>query len=84
MTPRDFFELMQSGNMKKEISLPFPLELGTSDILAAELILWLIDKMPEGTIGDINNVLDSAKFWHIYWSSVFYAKSTIQGEKGKN
>ena len=36
------------------------------DGMAARVLLWLHDEMPDATVGDLESVLLSAMYWHMY------------------
>lgn len=75
MTPTEFYKQLQNYENDTSIKLPVPIKVGPSDAMAGKLILWLFEQMPEGaTQGDIEAVLDSAKWWIIFWASAFEAK----------
>lgn len=72
MTANEFLELLASYKLGESVTLPVPIKIGEHDCLAAQLILWLIEQLPEdATQGDIEDVLDMAKWWAIYWGSAY-------------
>jgi hypothetical protein len=74
MTPNEFYEKLQSARESDIVTLspgPFNIRVGQSDAMAAKLILWLQDEMPENaTIGDLFDVLAAATWWATFWSSL--------------
>ncbi len=74
MTPEDFLKKLATIEGPTEIRLsPGPLDIkaNVADALAAKLILWLYDEMPEdATSGDMLNVLDAARWWAAFWFSL--------------
>lgn len=73
MTPQEFYEWMKNAP-QGNITLPVPIRLGSRDAMAARLLLWLFEEMPENsTQGDLEDILDTAKWWSIFWGSAFKA-----------
>jgi len=74
MTPRDFYKHIQSIDQSTIITLspgPFQIRVGQHDAMAAKLLLWLEDQMPEdATVADLIKVLDAAQWWNTFWSSL--------------
>jgi hypothetical protein len=53
--------------------------------MAARLLLWLIEEMPENsTQGDLKGVLDAAKWWSIFWVAAFKAKMESQSNSTRS
>jgi len=76
MTPKEFYQLLSESEPKIMKVPPVPIKIGESDILAAKMLLWLNEQMPENaTQGDYENVLDSAKWWFVFWGSAHMAQS---------
>lgn len=79
MTPREFYQsLAQSDLAQSEphiVPVPsLPIKIGPQDIIAARLLLWLEKQMPEdATQGDLDDVLDAAKWWNTFFDSAFAA-----------
>jgi hypothetical protein len=58
---------------------PAIISAGVSDAMAAKLLLWLYDQMPEeATAQDLHDVLDAAKWWTTYLESVHYAETKVE------
>lgn len=76
MTSDDFFRELsrsQPGSMTLSPG-PFRVEIGLNDALAARLILWLVKQLPaDATQGDVEEILDSAKWWSVFWDSQWKA-----------
>lgn len=76
MTPQEFYQriagkVIEPHSVLKLSPGPVALQIGPQDALAAKLILWLVEQMPEdATQGFLEDVLDSAKFWAVFWSSL--------------
>jgi len=74
MTPHEFYKHLQSINQSTTITLspgPFAIKVGKYAALAAKLLLYLEDQLPEdATIGDLIQVLDAAQWWNTFWSSL--------------
>ena len=74
MTPNEFYEKLQSAKESDIVTLspgPLKIRVGQSDAMAAKLILWLQDEMPEdATISDLFDVLAAATWWATFWSSL--------------
>lgn len=74
MTPHDFYEQIQSIDQFTIITLspgPFQITINQHDAMAAKLLLWLEDQMPEdATIHDLTKVIDAAQWWSTFWSSL--------------
>lgn len=73
MTPHDFYEHIQSID-QPQVTLspgPFIIKVSQHDAMAAKILLWLEDQMPEdATIHDLTKVLDAAQWWSTFWSSL--------------
>lgn len=74
MTPREFYEFLASTSATGTIDFgeaAISLRVGPQDAMAARLLLWLVEAMPEdATIGDLDKVLDAAKWWSTFWASL--------------
>ena len=73
MTPREFCEFLAtctaSGTIEFNDSLS--LKIGTQDAKAGEVLLWLLDTMPDDTtIGQLDDTLDAAKWWLTFWAAM--------------
>ena len=64
MKPSEFYARLQHIAVPSTISLapgPLLLKVGSADAMAAKLLLWLEDEMPENaTASDMFDVLDTA------------------------
>lgn len=57
--------LLTLSNKKLQI------RVGQHDADAARLLLWLAEQLPESTtVGDMHDILDAAKWWSTFFSSV--------------
>lgn len=73
MTSKLYLENLSKQTLG-EISLPdLPISVGKSDIMAAKLLLWLDEQMPNAIQIELDEVLNSAKWWSTYWASVDHA-----------
>ena len=75
MTPDEFYkrmaEIVETHTIITLSPGPLRLSVGPQDAMAAKLLLWLMDQMPEAaTVGDVDAVLDATKFWSTFWSSL--------------
>jgi len=73
MTPHEFYEQLAKVTEQMNITLspgPFKVNVNSHDAMAAKLILWLEEQMPEdATTGDLFDVLDAAHWWATFWLS---------------
>lgn len=78
MSPKQFYELMGSGKLLQAIMPPpTPIQIGEADVMAAKLLNWLHDEMPEdATQGDLDDVLDAAKWWSTFWGAAHNAATS--------
>jgi len=74
MTPNEFYESLQIVTESSEITLspgPLAIKVGEHDAMAAKLLLWLQEQMPDDAIvGDLFDVLDAAHWWVTFWTSL--------------
>lgn len=74
MKPNEFYRHLAEVTESTKMTLaPGPLEVNVNrhDAMAARLILWLQEQMPEdATTGDLFDVLDAAHWWATFWSSL--------------
>ncbi|MCB0054986.1 MAG: hypothetical protein KDE24_36155 [Caldilinea sp.] len=74
MTPREFYEFLAKRETTGVIGFgeaAVSLRVGPQDAMAARLLLWLEETMPEdATQGDLDKVLDAAKWWSTFWASL--------------
>ena len=81
MTPIEFYDRLQSIIGPGVVTLspgPLTVNVGTADAIAARLLLWLHDEMPEdATVGDLFDVLDAAHWWATFWTS----RSTVASQE---
>lgn len=57
---------------------PAVISAGVSDAMAAKLLLWLYEQLPEeATSQDLHDVLDAAKWWTTFLESVRYAETRL-------
>ena len=57
---------------------PFRVEIADADLLASEILLFISDKYPDKTIGQLEDALDMARWWLIFFAS------TNLSEKDRN
>ena len=92
MKPIEFYDRLQTITESSTLSLapgPLVIKVGVADAMAAKLLLWLYDEMPEGaTVGDMFDVLDAAHWWATFWSSLVDSEEVSEeqaaagGERG--
>ena len=74
MTPGEFYGQLGQVTETEDMTLspgPMTLRVSRHDAMAARLLLWLYQEMPEGAIqGDLTKVLDSAKWWATFWATL--------------
>lgn len=75
MTPEQFYnDLANRIDGPSLLTLspgPVKLAVNKQDAMAARMLLWLVEAMPDdATVGDMEDVLDAAKFWSTFWSSL--------------
>lgn len=73
MTPLGFYIQLQNAKSSPFTLPSIPIALGESDFMAARLLIWLFEQMPNATQGDLEDVLDSAKWWTLFWASAYTA-----------
>jgi hypothetical protein len=74
-TPKEFYEKLSQSEPCIMPAPALPIKIGPQDIIAARLLLWLSSQMPaDATQGDLDDVLDSAKWWSMFFGSAFAAK----------
>ena len=59
-------EILKTLSSGKKIVIDAPMDIATTgnDAIAADLLIWLFDRMPEeANWVDLHDVLDSAKWW---------------------
>ena len=74
MRVKDFYEGLSQVTASTELTLspgPVTLKVNAQDALAARLLLWLEQEMPpDATQGDLDDVLDAAKWWATFWAAM--------------
>lgn len=76
MTPKEFYKQLAITTEPIIITLaPGPLRMigSPQDSLSSELMLWLIERIPDATQGDLEEVLVNALCWARFWAAVRYA-----------
>jgi len=86
MKPTEFYDKLQTVTESSTLSLspgPLVVKVGVADAMAARLLLWLYEEMPEETtVGDMFDVLGAAHWWATFWSSlVDSAEEEKEGEE---
>jgi tryptophan synthase alpha subunit len=77
MTLREFYQRLSEAQDLSVITVdvPIPLVIGKPDGMAAKLLLRLVDQMPpDATQGDLEDVLDAARWWSTFLMSMQYAE----------
>lgn len=74
-TPKEIYELLAESK-PSTVTLPAcSIRINESDSMAAKLLLWLYENMPEdATQGDLSDVLDSAKWWSLFFAAATEGK----------
>ena len=74
MDMRTFCEKLSEVNGPQTLTLtpgPAVFRVGKQDGMAARLLLWLVANLPaDATQGDLDDVLDAAKWWSTFWASL--------------
>lgn len=80
MTPHEFYEELQATladtpNAILELSMGegdggLSFNVSKEDAMAAKLMLWLEEQMPDDTLWDVFEVLDAAHWWATFWTSL--------------
>lgn len=78
MTPREFYEQLQTvmtGEKQAVMKLSMDggglsFKVSEHDAMAAKLLLWLEDQMPDASYWDLFEVLDAAHWWASFWTSL--------------
>ena len=66
MSPNDFFKQLSIALPGVAPVPPLQIKFGEADIMAAKLLLWLQEEMPDATTGDFEDILDAAKWWRVH------------------
>lgn len=71
-TPKAYLESLVGQTEPMKLSLPpIPIKVNKQDFMAARLLLWLHEQMPEdATQGDLDDVLDAAKWWATFFAAL--------------
>jgi hypothetical protein len=74
MTANEFYEILAALDEAGSLTLkpgPVTFKICRFDVLAGQLLQWLYEQMPgEATVQDCHEVLDAAKFWFTFWTSL--------------
>lgn len=79
MKPIEFYRILQNVPGPAHLTFedcgdlpsPITIKVNQHDAMAAKLILWLLDHMPEdATTGDLFDTLAAATWWATFWSSL--------------
>ncbi len=73
MTQKEFYEFLATatGTGTLDFGDSIQLRIGPQDALAAKLLLWLADVMPDdATLGQMDDALDAAKWWMTLFASI--------------
>ena len=68
--PIDTLRRMAGIDGPATLSAKITIRLSAKDAIAARLLLWLMDEYPDMTQGELDDVLDNAKFWTMYYGSI--------------
>lgn len=75
MTPNEFYQKMTMIDNESIMTMPqVPIAVNRFDGIAADLMLWIENKYPDLTQGELEYVLDCAKFWAVFWAAAWKAK----------
>ncbi len=73
-TPNEIYEQLRAVTESSTLTLspgPLTIKVDSADAMAARLLQWMDEEMPEGTtFGDVFDVLDAAHWWATFWSSL--------------
>jgi len=87
MKPTEFYDRLQAVTESSTLALspgPLVVKVGVADAMAARLLLWLYEEMPEeATIGDMFDVLDAAHWWATFWSSLVNSDEAGETSEGE-
>lgn len=79
MTPLDFYKHLSTGVPGIQLPPLLPLKFHEGDVMAAKLLLWLYEQLPEdSTQGDLDNILDAAKWWSTFFAAAAAAAEDIE------
>ena len=86
MTPKEFWQQIATLETKEIITLapkpggqPLTMLASEADMWAAKLMLWLIEQLPaETTQGELEDILDMAKWWAQFWHMTYQAKKEVR------
>lgn len=74
MTANEFFHQLSTITQSRRFTPPIDIQVGPHDALAAKLLLWLQEQMADNaTEGDLEDVLDAAKWWTVLFASMYKA-----------
>lgn len=73
MTPNQFFAKLSETTKSQSFEMKVELQINTHDAMAARLLIWLQEQMPDATTGDLEDVLDAAKWWSVLFASMHTA-----------
>jgi hypothetical protein len=71
MNQKQFYQELLAVSGPGTITLqpgPIKLRVNEHDAMAARSLLWMYDQMPEKTVGDLLDVLDSMRWWVSFWN----------------
>lgn len=89
MTPHEFYEELQAtladtpnaiiklsmGEGDGDGGLSF--NVSQDDAMAAKLLLWLEDQMPDADMWTVFEVLDAAHWWATFWTSLSGSENIV-------
>jgi len=85
MTPKEFYQRLSTLTEKEVITLsPGPIKIIAypADALAAKMVLWLLEQLPEdATEGDAEDVIDMAKWWIMFWHMLHQAEKQLNADE---
>ena len=77
MKPLDLLlEMSSHTNSAGSWSADFEIAIGPSDSMAAQILLWCVEKYPKLETGDLSKALDAAKWWLVLFAAMEKAQKS--------
>lgn len=79
MTIKEFYQAMAEAKPHMTSMPPIKIGIGPADIMAAKLLIWLHEQLSDDTTwGDLEDILDAAKWWVVFWASATTATKKME------